>query len=92
LGIVASVDYNTTAYATNTTLEFRYTNGSGTKVTADAAALLNATADKAVSVKSVVTEVANTLNAPVVVRTATGNPTAGNSPVKVKVEYRVHSI
>ena len=87
LSIVGTVDYNSAAYATNVTLEFRYTNGSGTKVTADIAALIDATADKAVAVKGIEAALVLTDNAPVVVRTATGNPATGNSPVKFKVVY-----
>ncbi len=83
------VDYNSAAYATNTTLEVRYTNGSGSKVTADLAALITATADKTVTVKGVTTELVNIANAPVIVRAATGNPATGNSPVTIEVTYRV---
>jgi len=89
LSVVGTVDYNSAAYATNVTLEFRYTNGSWTKVTADIAALIDATADKAVSVKGVEAATVLTANAPVVVRTATGNPATGNSPVKFHVVYEV---
>lgn len=89
LSVVGTVDYNSAAYATNVTLEFRYTNGSWTKVTADIAALIDATADKAVSVKGIEAATVLTANAPVVVRTATGNPATGNSPVKFHVVYEV---
>ena len=89
LSIVGTVDYNSAAYATNVTLEFRYTNGSGTKVTADIGALLDATADKAVGVKGIEAATVLTANAPIVVRTATGNPATGNSPVKFHVVYEI---
>lgn len=83
------VDYNSAAYATNTTLEFRYTNASWAKVTADEAALLTATADKVNTVKAVTTELVNVVNAPVVVNVATWDPITGNSPVKFIVRYKV---
>lgn len=72
--ISVAVDYGSAAYATNTTLEFRYTDGSGAKVTADVAAILDATADKVNTVKGVVTELVNVANAAVVATVATGDP------------------
>ena len=90
--IVASIDYNSAAYATNTTMEARYTDGSGTKVTADISSLLAVTADTIISVGGIEAQLVLTQNAPVVIRTATGNPATGNSPVTVEVFYRVVSI
>lgn len=89
LSISEFLDYNTTAYTTNTTLEYRYTNKSGAKVTVDSPNLLAATADKVITVKADDAEVVNAINAPVVATTATGNPAAGDSPVYVTVTYRV---
>lgn len=48
--ISASLDYGSAAYATYTNLEFRYTDGSGTKVASDISNLLTATADKLVTI------------------------------------------
>lgn len=90
--IVWSVDYNSAAYATNTTMEARYTDGSGTKVTADITSLLTATADTILSVWGIEAQLVLTQNAPVVIRTATGNPATGNSPVTFTVFYRVVSV
>lgn len=89
ISVTAAVDYNSAAYATNTTIELRYTNGSGAKVSADVAALLTSTADKTVTVKGVTTELVNVANAPVVARVATGNPVTGNSPISFQVTYRI---
>lgn len=90
--ITGGVDYGSAAYATNTTQEFRYTDGSGTKVTADMAALVTATADKFVTVGGIEAALVPTENAAVVVMTATGNPTAGDSPVSYSVEYSIVSL
>lgn len=87
--IVASIDYESAAYATNTTLEFRYTNGSGTKVTADIANLLDTTADKAISVWWLEAELVLTANAPVVATVATGDPVTWDSDVEVTVYYKL---
>jgi len=87
--ITAFVDYNSAAYATNTTIEFRYTNGSGAKVSADISNLLAATADKIITVRGVASEVVNVANAAVVAVAATWDPVTGNSPVYVTVRYRV---
>ena len=90
--IIATMDYAGTAYATNVTMEFRYTNGSGTKVTADIAALLDATADKIVTVQGIEAALVVTANAAVVAVAATGNPATGTSDVKVTVVYRLVTI
>lgn len=87
--VTGSVDYNSAAYATNTTQEVRYTNGSGTKVSADFTALVTATADKFVSVGGIEAATVLTENAAVVVCNATGNPTAGNSPVSFTIDYSI---
>lgn len=86
------VDYNSAAYATNTTQEVRYTNGAGTKVTADFTALVTATADKFVSVGGIEAATVLTENAAVVVCNATGNPATGNSPVSFTVDYSIVSL
>ncbi len=90
--ITGAVDYNSAAYATNVTLEFRYTDGSGTKVTADQGALINATADKVVTCAGIEAATVVTANAAVVVCAATGNPATGNSPVSFDVEYTIVEI
>lgn len=86
--IILSVDYAAAAYATNTTLEFRYTDASGTKVTADVANMLDATADTLISVGGIEAELELTANAAVVALVATGDPITGDSDVKIKTIYR----
>lgn len=86
-GIVGRLTYNSAAYATNTTMEFRYTNGSGTKVAVDMASLLAATANKTQVVDQAAAEFTVLANAPVVVNAATGNPATGNSPVEFTVYF-----
>lgn len=85
--VVGRLTYNSAAYATNTTMEFRYTNGSGTKVAVDMAALLTATANKTQKVQEAAAEFTVLANAPVVVNAATGNPATGNSPVEFTVYF-----
>lgn len=92
MGIVAKLTYNSAAYATNTTMEFRYTNGSGAKVATDMASLLTATANKTNICHALSTEIVAVENAPIVVDVATGNPATGNSPVKIQVQYRIVSV
>jgi hypothetical protein len=77
------------AYAGANALEFRYTDGAGTKVTADiAAATLNfASGTKRVTVAGVTTELAPVANAAIVVCVPTANPTVGDSPITFVVEY-----
>jgi len=89
--ITASVEYVSAAYATNTTLEFSYGTAT-TKVSADIASLLAATADTVQTVWGLEAELAAAINDNLEVNVATGNPTAGDSDVKIAVQYRVLSI
>ena len=90
--ITGFVDFNSAAYDTNTTLEFRYTDESGAKVATDSAVLLPSTADTVVNVGGVEAEVTAVANAPVVLATATGDPANGDSPMTFFVKYRVVSL
>ena len=88
INVVARLTYNSVAYATNTSMEIRYTNGSGTVLTsASLAALLTAVANKTQAVDMTGSEFTALPNAPIVVDVATGNPTAGNSTVEFTVFY-----
>ncbi len=91
---VLFLDYGTTAYdgiAAGEDLNIRYTDGSGALVaTIEATGFLDATADALRYVQpttaAAITPVAN---AALVLYMATGNIATGNSPLKVKVYYRV---
>ena len=85
--IVATINYAGVAYATNVTMEFSYTTAT-TKVTADIAALLDATADKAVKVGGIEAALVCAVNDGVQVKVAAGNPTAGTSDIIITVVYR----
>lgn len=78
------------AYAGANALEFRYTNASGAKVTADiAAGTLNfASGTKFSTVASVVTELIPVANAIIVVCVPTADPTLGDSPVTLLIDYK----
>jgi len=86
--VIVTMDYVAAAYATNTTLEVRYTDGSWTKVTADIANMLTATADKIESVGWIEAELVMTANAAVVISVATWNPITWDSDIKVTTIYR----
>ena len=91
MGAVAFLDYNSVDYATYGVVTVKYTDGSGTAVSEPVAA------DKLVqSSDDVVTEVAQlsadaelTQNAALVLAVDTGNPTAGDSPIRFKIFYRI---
>lgn len=87
--VIGTIDFLTAAYATQTTIEFRFTNGSGAKVATDMAALLNATADKTVMVGGLATEVVVVENAPIVAVVPTADPTAGAGTVTLYANYSV---
>lgn len=81
--------YVSATYAGANALEFRYTDASGSKVTADipAATLNFASGTKFSTVAGVTTELIPIANSPVVVRIPTANPTVGDSIVYLTVDY-----
>lgn len=91
LGAVLFLDYNSTAYdgiAAGEDLSFKYTNGSGAKVSADVetTGFLDATADAmATAVPAGAVAVAN---AAIVLHLLSDEIATGNSPLKVRVFYR----
>ncbi|MGA9768275.1 MAG: hypothetical protein WBV94_04490 [Blastocatellia bacterium] len=89
--ITAKLVFNSIAYTGSNAIEFRYTNGSGAKVTADlSAAFLNSSSGtNYATVKSVTTQLTPVANAAVVVFVPSANPGAGNSPVVFKIKYRI---
>lgn len=88
--LTASIDYNSAAYATNTTLQFKYTNWTWDPVVSDMSWLLNTTADKAI--RWTWSTINAIFNAPIVCLVQNWDPTAWNSDVKVNITYRVLSI
>ena len=76
-------------YATNKTLEFRYTDGSGDKVSQDIAGALDFGGDIVAVSRPTGAELQAVENEPVVVRVPTGNPATGNSPVSITVTYQI---
>jgi hypothetical protein len=90
-GIVAKIVFNSVAYTGGNALEFRYTNGSGAKVTADIASsfINSASGTTYASVAGVTTSLAPVVNAAVVVFVPVADPGAGNSPIVFTVRYHV---
>lgn len=92
-GITAKNAFNSIAYTGGNNLEFRYTDGSGTKVTADmASTFINSASTAYDHVAGIVTEFTPTKNASVVVAVPTANPGAGNGGLTFVVKYRIISI
>jgi hypothetical protein len=90
-GILFSSTYNTATYAGANNLEFRYTDASGAKVSADIAnTTLNfSSGTRYAYVAGVTTELQALANVPVVVCVPTANPTTGDSAVKFTVIYSI---
>jgi hypothetical protein len=95
-GVIITVDrivfastFVAAAYTGANALEFRYTDASGAKVTADiAAATLNfASGTQYSTVAGVTTEFVPVANAAIVVCVPIANPAVGDSPVVITVEY-----
>lgn len=89
-GIVGLVDFKGTAYAGANALEFRYTDASGAKVTADiSTTFLNSGTDALASVAGVTTELVPVYESPITVSIPVANPTNGDSPITFVVHYRI---
>ncbi len=89
--IAAKLVRNSITYTTQGVLEFRYTDGSGAKVSADIANTLLFTSSGTgyQTVKGVATALIPVANAAIVVDVPTGNPAAGNSPLVITVRYHI---
>lgn len=84
---VVDFEYSGTAYATNTTANLGY--GDGTVLLKDSISLA-VTADQVTSLNGAVNGTrANTKGQDLVLKTATGNPTAGTGTMKIYVQYRL---
>lgn len=79
-------------YATRGDLTVNENDGSGTALsdTVDAADLVQASADTIRTMQAISTEIALSAGSSLVLCCATGNPTAGSSPIRVKIAYRTH--
>ncbi len=93
ISAVFVLDYNSAAYATNGILSIRETDASGAAHSATAllATFLALTADAILPVQALSTGLALTEDTNMVLSIATGETITGNSPMTVKVAYRVHS-
>lgn len=91
--VVAKIKYMGTAYTGGNNLEFRYTNASGIKVTADLAnTFINSTSDTYAAVSGITTAFTPVLNSPITVSVPTANPAAGNSTITFVVTYYVTTL
>ena len=92
LSMVLILDYNSAAYANNGILGVYETDASGTVLsdTVAQADFLGKTADTIVCVQALSADTALTANKALVLTQATGESITGDSPVRVKIAYRVH--
>lgn len=94
-GITAKIYTGNIGYAGANNLEFRYTNGSGTKVTADMTnTFINTAAGSQayMHVAGITTAFTPAVNAAVVAYVPVANPTGGNGSIRLIVKYRVISL
>ena len=91
ISAVCILDYNTATYASNGVMSFQY-GGGGTTVSDSvaAAAFLHQADDCIEVVQALSAEVELTANKGIEVTVATGEVDTGNSPIRIKVAYRVH--
>lgn len=93
ISAIMILDYETVAYATNGNLTVQNESATALSNTVLLANLLAATADKMVQLGALDTADTGTVlaeNEAIQLACATGDPTAGNSPMRVKVVYRTH--
>lgn len=89
-GITARLYYGGTAYTGANNLEFRYTDASGIKVTADlSSTFINSTVNTFVHVAGITTAFTPVFNSPIVVTVPTLNPATGNSKITLIIKYRI---
>ena len=88
--ITASMDFNSIPYTINTTLEFRYNDWTGTKVTWDITWIVWAAADAVETARAVA--LTNEIQQSIVAFVPWWDPLAWDSDIKVKVAYRVYGI
>lgn len=92
-GITVKNTFNSIAYTGINNLEFRYTDGSGVKVTADiASTFINSASTAYNHVAGIITSFTPATNAPIVVVVPTANPGAGNGNLTFLIKYRIISI
>jgi len=91
MGAVGFLDFNTAAYTTRGILTVKYTDGSGTAVSdaVAAAALVQQADDCYEEFAKVSVEAELAVNAALVLACDTGNPVVGDSPIRIKVFYRI---
>jgi hypothetical protein len=91
MGAVGFLDFNSAAYTTRGIVTVKYTDGSGTAVSDSvaAAALIQQADDCYEEFAKNTTETELTVNAPLVLTCDTGNPVTGDSPLTIKIFYRV---
>jgi len=96
LSALVILDYGTAAYAgigATEDLAVRYTDASGAIVstTLETTGFLDATADALRTLKAISTDLTPVANAALKLGLLNGDITTGDSPLRVKVSYRVHS-
>lgn len=88
ISFTISIDFNTAAYATNTNFRFEI---NGEDVSGTISGVLNTTVDRVANKFPVDMNITTDLiNYPLKFKVLTGNPTGGNSQVRVTVIYQVH--
>ena len=89
-----SYDYNSTVYTIGTAgdLQVKYTDGSGTEISTTRACtgFIDQASDELYLLEKVGGTIEPTVNAALVLTCATANPTLGDSPIHIRVAYRIY--
>ena len=91
MGAVGFIDYNSATYASYGILTVKEVDGSGTALSDAMAAntLVQLTEDGYEEFAKVAVETALKANVALVLTCDTGNPTTGDSPIRIKIFYRI---
>ena len=88
-------EYDSTVYTVGTSgdLQVKYTDGSGAEASSTRACtgFIDQTSDQLSLLEKVGGTVVPVANAALVLTVATANPTLGNSPINIRVTYRIHN-
>jgi hypothetical protein len=80
--------FNSVAYV-SAALEFRYTNGSGTKLAELTSGFVQSASTALAAVNVAVAQMTPVANAPLVAFVGTANPTTGNGSIKLRLYYKL---
>lgn len=96
ISATAILDYNSAAYAgvgatEDLVIRFTGTSGAIVSTTLETTGFIDQTSDQIRTHKAITTDLVPVANSPLVLHLLNGEVTTGNSPIRYKVAYRIHT-